>query len=110
MGNALDGKVALVTGASRGIGRAVALRLAKGGAFTYINYVSREEAARETLAIAVGQGGQGALSCFDVRDEEAVRTACAKIIKDHGRIDILVNNAGVWRGGPALRVTREAWD
>lgn len=110
MESTLYGKVALITGASRGIGKAIALRFAKGGAFTYINYVSHEDAARETLEAVMKQGGQAALSRFDVRDEEAVREAFAAIVKDQGRLDILVNNAGIWRGGPAMRVNRETWD
>ena len=84
----LKGKIALVTGGSRGIGRAVAVRLAKGGAFTYVNYVRNETAAEETLSLIRSGNGEGALCPFDIEDADAVRAAV-------GRIDILVNILGL---------------
>ncbi|HOM08322.1 MAG TPA: 3-oxoacyl-[acyl-carrier-protein] reductase [Syntrophales bacterium] len=103
-------RVALVTGGSRGIGRAVSLSLAKAGFHVCVNYVSNEQAAEETLSAMAAQGGKGEIRPFDVRDEDAVRAAVDGIIRDRGGIDVLVNNAGIWRGGLILRVDRRAWD
>ncbi|MDO9514840.1 MAG: 3-oxoacyl-[acyl-carrier-protein] reductase [Syntrophales bacterium] len=106
----LDGKTALVTGGSRGIGRAIAVELASAGAFTYINYVRSEEAARETLKIVEDQGGKGSLLRFDVSDFDAVNDAIQGITKETGRIDILINNAGVTLSGLFVRTKPEAWN
>lgn len=106
----LEGKIAIVTGGSRGIGRAVAVKLAKGGAFTYINFVKNEAAAGETLSLIRSANGDGALCPFDVEDADAVRTAVGRIVSEKGRIDILVNNAGIWMGGLALRIQEKTWD
>lgn len=106
----LKGKIALVTGSSRGIGRAVALRLARGGAFTYVNYARNETAAGETLSLIHAEQGEGALCPFNVEDADAVREAVGRIVKEKSRIDILVNNAGIWMGGLALRIQETTWD
>ena len=95
----LDGKVAVVTGGSRGIGRAIALRLAGMGAQVAINYVSNPGAAQETVDMIVAQGGKGGVFQFDVSDSDAVNEAMAKIIEEYGSISILVNNAGITRDG-----------
>ncbi len=87
--------IALVTGASRGIGRAIALALGASGRHVIINYRSREDRARETLDLLRSGGGQGELAPFDVTDREAAETAVAGLLERHGRIDVLVNNAGV---------------
>lgn len=106
----LSGKVALVTGASRGIGRAVAERLAAEGAHVVLNYTSREEAARETLASIEKAGGSGSLERFDIGDGSQVDAAVRKILEASGRIDILVNNAGVTRDNLLMRLTEADFD
>ena len=106
---ALHGKVALVTGASRGIGRAVAIALAKRGAKVIINFASREDAAREAAAAVEAAGGQAALAAFDVASSAAVADAIKAIGKDHGGLDILVNNAGIAINGLLMRFSDEQW-
>ncbi len=106
----LAGRTALVTGASRGIGRAIAVELAKQGAFTYINYVRNESAARETLEIIEGARGKGALSKFDVKNADASKDAITEIVQEKGRLDILVNNAGITLDGIFARTKEESWD
>src|SRR6476620_1985377 len=92
---ALQGRVALVTGASRGIGRAIAVALGMRGAKVIVNFASREDAAREVAAEVVAVGGTSAIAGFDVANSAAVTEAIKAIGKDHGSLDILVNNAGV---------------
>lgn len=104
------GKVALITGASRGIGRAVALKLSQMGAFVYINYVQNEAAALETLRKVTDGGGQGTVCRFDVSDFNASRTALKNIIDEKGRIDILINNAGISIDGLIVRMKEGDWD
>jgi 3-oxoacyl-[acyl-carrier protein] reductase len=106
----LNGRVALVTGGSRGIGKAIALRLAGAGAFTIVNYVRRAEAARETLRLIRERGGDGVVVPFDVADAVAVAGEIGRIIREKGRLDILVNNAGVSRDGLIVRMKEEDWD
>jgi 3-oxoacyl-[acyl-carrier protein] reductase len=106
---ALAGRVALVTGASRGIGRGIAVALGRRGAKVIINYASREDAARECAAEVEAAGGQAAISGFDVANSAAVTEAIKAIGKDHGGLDILVNNAGVAVNGMLMRFTDEAW-
>ena len=103
----LDGKVAVVTGGSRGIGRAIALRLAGMGAQVAINYVSNPGAAQETVDMIVAQGGKGSVFQFDVSDSDAVNEAMAKIIEEYGSISILVNNAGITRDGLLMKMKEE---
>ena len=88
-------EIALVTGASRGIGRAVAQGLGSKGCFVYLNYQSNEEAAQESLEAVRTAGGDGELLPFDVTDEKATNEAIKKIFADKKRLDILVNNAGI---------------
>src|SRR5688500_8312146 len=92
---ALEGKVALVTGGSRGIGRAICVALARRGAKVIVNYASRKDAADETAALVAEAGGTAAVAGFDVADGPAVTEAVKQLGKDHGSLDILVNNAGV---------------
>ncbi len=106
----LDGKIALVTGGSRGIGRAVAQRLATMGALVYINYVSRPDAALETKELIEKAGGKAETIQFDVADSEQVQTAVKAIANDVGGIDILVNNAGVTRDSLMARMKENDWD
>ncbi len=106
----LDGKTALVTGGSRGIGRAVCLELAAQGATVGINYVSNSAAADETLAAITAAGGTGFVVGFDVADSAAVQQAIKDITADHGGVDILVNNAGITRDGLMVRMKESDWD
>ncbi len=106
---ALAGRVALVTGGSRGIGRGIAVALGRRGAKVIINYASREDAARETAAEVEAVGGQAAIAGFDVANAAAVTDAIKAIGKDHGGLDILVNNAGVAVNGMLMRITDDAW-
>jgi 3-oxoacyl-[acyl-carrier protein] reductase len=106
---ALHGKVALVTGGSRGIGRAIAVALGKRGAKVVINYASRADAARDTAAAVEAAGGEAAIAGFDVADPAAVTEAIKAVGKDHGRLDILVNNAGVAINGLLMRFSDEQW-
>jgi len=106
----LQGKVALVTGGSRGIGQQVCLRLAAMGAQVGINYVSNDAAARETLALIEQAGGKGFLAPFDVADPEAVQDRIKEITDAHEGVDILVNNAGITRDGLMARMKDADWD
>ncbi|MGI6657638.1 MAG: 3-oxoacyl-[acyl-carrier-protein] reductase [Desulfobulbus sp.] len=106
----LQGKTALVTGGSRGIGRAISLRLAAMGAVVGINYVANPAAAEETRSLIEAAGG----TCFtvrcDVADADAVQQTVKEIISAHERIDILVNNAGITRDGVTARMKEDDWD
>jgi 3-oxoacyl-[acyl-carrier protein] reductase len=106
---ALSGKVALVTGGSRGIGRAISVALGRRGAKVIVNYASRADAAREAAAAVEAAGGQAAIAGFDVADAAAVTDAIKAIGKDHGGLDILVNNAGVAINGLVMRFSDDAW-
>ncbi len=106
----LEGKVALVTGGSRGIGRAICVRLAAMGALVYINYVSRSSAAEETQKRIAETGGKAEIVKFDVADSGAVQDAVKEIIAREGTIDILVNNAGITRDGLMARMKESDWD
>jgi len=106
----LHGKVAVVTGGSRGIGRAICLRLAEMGVLVYVNFVSRSEEAEKTRELIVQAGGKAEISGFDVADGEAVQKAFKDIQKQAGSIDILVNNAGITRDGLTARMKELDWD
>ncbi len=107
MSNALAGKVALVTGGSRGIGRAICQKLAAEGAKVFVNYSSNSAAAEETAA-ACGNGAE--IIGFNVADSAAVDAAIESIQKKAGKIDILVNNAGISKDGLFIRMKNEDWD
>ena len=104
------GKVALVTGASRGIGRAIALRLASEGAFVVVNYAGNEIAANEALSAMRAAGGDGSLMKFDVGDGAQVDAAIKEIVAGRQRIDILVNNAGITRDNLLIRTSESDFD
>ncbi|HTO52049.1 MAG TPA: 3-oxoacyl-ACP reductase FabG [Myxococcota bacterium] len=106
----LAGKVALVTGGSRGIGRAIARELAGAGAHVVFSYVSNPEAARETEKAIAEQGGKAVAARCDVADHEAVESLVAQILQEHKRLDIAVNNAGIARDQLILRMKPEDFD
>lgn len=106
----LTGKVAIVTGGSRGIGRSTCEALAAQGAFVVVNYVRGEEAARAVEQAIVAKGGKAEIAQFDVADTKATEDAIAAIAKRLGRLDILVANAGVAIDGLLLRMKDEDFD
>lgn len=106
----LEGKVAVITGGSRGIGRAICIRLASMGALVYVNYVSRSSAAEETRKIIIAHDGRAEIVGFDVADGGAVQAAFKQIIAEAGSVDILVNNAGITRDGLMARMKDSDWD
>ncbi|MFO7773940.1 MAG: 3-oxoacyl-[acyl-carrier-protein] reductase [Dehalococcoidia bacterium] len=110
----LEGKVSLVTGASRGIGRAIAFKLASLGSKVAVNYVAIEAAnkadADEVVESIIRTGGEAAAVEADVRDSEAVKAMVDQVTDKWGRVDILVNNAGINRDTLLLRMSDDAWD
>jgi len=106
----LEGKVALVTGASRGIGKSIALLLASRGADIAINYAGNTEAAEKTKAEVEALGRKAILVKTDVADAEACAAMIDEVVKTFGRIDILVNNAGITRDGLLMRMKEADWD
>jgi 3-oxoacyl-[acyl-carrier protein] reductase len=104
----LHGKVALVTGASRGIGRAIACGLARQGAAVVA--AARGEHAAETVAAITADGGRAELVTLDVTDAAALERLPAAVVERHGRLDILVSNAGITRDQLLMRMKRDDWD
>ncbi len=104
-----ESAVAIVTGASRGIGRAIALELAQQGASVVVNYARSEAAALEVVEAIQGQGGQAMAIAADVSVPDAVDTLVAKTLETYGRVDVLVNNAGITRDTLLLRMSLEDW-
>lgn len=106
----LDGKIALVTGGSRGIGRAIALRLAEEGAKVAINYAGNQTAAEEVKAIIEQHGGTAMIVQTDVSDSAAAAEMVARVHEELGGLDILVNNAGITRDTLLVRMKDEDFD
>jgi 3-oxoacyl-[acyl-carrier protein] reductase len=106
----LEGQVALVTGASRGIGRAIACRLGRGGARVFVNFLRDTDAAEETVARIRAAGGQAEHVRFDVSDSAAATREIEALCRREGRLDILVNNAGISADALILRLKPEQWD
>jgi|SRR6185295_11156157 len=109
------GEIAVITGASRGIGRAIAVRLASEGAYVVINYARGADekfpgAAEEALRVVRGVGGDGEIYEADVADTAAVRNMLRDVVKRYGRIDILVNNAGICPMLELFDITEDLWD
>lgn len=103
-------RVALVTGGSRGIGRAIALELAKRGASVVLSYAGNEVAAAETVKAITDAGGKARAVRLDVSDTAACARVVEEIIAAQGRLDVLVNNAGVAIDGLVMRFKDDDWD
>ncbi len=103
-------KTALVTGASRGIGRAAALELAKAGAKVAVNFAGNRTAAEEVVSMIEATGGQAMLVQADVGNAADVEAMIKAVVERFGRIDILVNNAGITRDNLIMRMKEEDWD
>lgn len=106
----LENKIALVTGGSRGIGRAIALDLAKHGAKVAVNYAGSEAKANETVEMIKAAGGEAFSVKADVSDSEAVKDMLKEVTDRFGRIDILVNNAGITRDNLLMRMKEDEWN
>lgn len=106
----LNGKIAVVTGGSRGIGRAICQRLAALGATVIVNYVSNPAAAEETVQSIRSAGGKAESVQFNVASGGEIEAAFKKILEAHGRVDILVNNAGITRDTLLMKMKDEQWD
>jgi len=104
-----ENKVALVTGASRGIGRACAIALAKAGLDVVVNYAGNEEAANKTVEDIKQLGVNAVAKKFNVADREAAEASIKEIMEEFGRIDVLVNNAGITRDGLFMRMNETQW-
>ncbi len=102
--------VALITGAARGIGRAIAIFLARPGLTLYLNDIALGEEALRTQQEVAGRGAQAKLIQFNVADAGQVQQAVDEILKESGRLDLLVNNAGITRDNLILRMKEEEWD
>jgi 3-oxoacyl-[acyl-carrier protein] reductase len=104
----LSGRIAIVTGASRGIGRGIAARLAKQGA--HVVATAREDNAKATADEIAASGGKAEHIPLEMTDSAAIEAAVAGVIARHGRVDILVNNAGITKDQLMLRLKRDDWD
>jgi acetoacetyl-CoA reductase/3-oxoacyl-[acyl-carrier protein] reductase len=106
----LSGKTALVTGASRGIGRAIAMELAREGAKVAVNYQSSDAKAQAVVDEIVAAGGEAVLAKADVSESASARALVKGVAEKFGRLDILVNNAGITRDGTLKKMTDEQWE
>lgn len=108
--NLFAGKCAIVTGASRGVGRATALRLAEGGANVVVNYLSNAGEAAETANLCEAKGVEALPVQGDVSDFQQAQAIAKAALDRFGRIDMLVCNAGIWEGAPIEDMTEEIWN
>jgi 3-oxoacyl-[acyl-carrier protein] reductase len=106
----LKGRVALITGGSRGIGRALALRLARAGAHVVINYLRDEAAAAEVVRLSVEAGVRALSARADVARTEEAEELVRATLSEFGRLDVLVCNAGVWEGAALEQMSEELWE
>ncbi|KSU85041.1 3-oxoacyl-[acyl-carrier-protein] reductase [Fictibacillus enclensis] len=106
----LNGKTVLVTGASRGIGRAIALELAKNGAKVAVNYAGNEAKAKEVVEEIIAMGQEAIAVQANVADSESVTGMVKRVIEEFGSLDILVNNAGITKDNLLMRMKEEEWD
>jgi 3-oxoacyl-[acyl-carrier protein] reductase len=106
----LKGKISLITGASRGIGRGIAIKFAEHGSFVGINYVSHEKAAKETLQKVRELGGEGILLKGDISKFKDVERIVDLVSEYKNQIDILVNNAGIYERNSFLNISSETWE
>jgi len=104
------GKTAIVTGSSRGVGRATAIRLAEGGANVVVNYVSNEIEADETVRMCAGHGVESFAVRADTSEYSQAQELARRAIERFGGIDLLVINAGIWEGAPIEEMTEEVWN
>lgn len=109
-GNLFAGKTAIVTGASRGVGRATALRLAEGGANVVVNYLSNDAEAAETVRLCRDKGVDAIAVTADVSEFAGAQTIVKETIAKFGRIDLLVCNAGIWDGAPIEDMSEDLWN
>ena len=109
-GKPLNGKVAFVTGGSRGIGAAIARRLAKDGASVAITYVSSKEKADAVVSAIIADGGRAVAYKADNRNADEIAATIEATVKELGRLDILINSAGIWRAAPLDQVTLADFD
>lgn len=108
--NLFAGKTAIITGASRGVGRATALRLAEAGANTVVNYLSRSDAASNVVELCEAKGVESIAVQGDVSEWTDAHNIAAQAIEKFGRIDLLVLNAGIWEGAPIEEMSEETWN
>lgn len=105
----MDKPIALITGASRGIGRAVAIQLARDGFGVVINYHTQQEAAEAVRKLIMGEGGQAVIRQFDVANQREVEEAIKELTQTEGPIQVLVNNAGIIRDQLLMRMPNQDW-
>lgn len=108
--NLFAGKIAVVTGASRGVGRSTAIRLAEGGANVVVNYLSNEVEALESVRVCQNKGVEAIAVQADVSDMVEAQKLAKRALERFGRIDLLVCNAGVWEGAPIEDMSEDLWN
>ena len=109
-GRSLEGKVALITGASGGIGRSIAIEMGRRGAAVAVNYIGASDAAREVTDVIAREGGAAIAIEADVSRSDDVERMMAEVVSKLGRIDVLVNNAGIEKEAPFLEKSEREWD